>query len=107
VGHISYRISCTCTTTKISGVKLYSMEFFLYEPCQRRTTNCNWTTSPTQRESVRAFRSVETAVLFLAVCGPKFTKLSTLGMTDCNIGIGAQSTLGGHDIFARKMCEKK
>jgi len=23
-----------------------------------------------------------------------------------NIGVGAQSTLGGHDIFARKICMK-
>jgi len=25
---------------------------------------------------------------------------------DQNIGVGAQSTLGGHDIFARKICMK-
>jgi len=31
----------------------------------------------------------------------------TEGLCFCNcIGVGAQSTLGGHDIFARKICMK-
>ena len=102
--------------TSLSSSRYRIMSTAANRTClQHEVECCQWLPAARYR---RCHGSDETSFRFSAdhcvavSAGKPATKWSSSGRASCNvwaaraIGVGAQSTLGGHDIFARIICMK-